>query len=381
MSETATPPADRFLVSEAIPVDLARVDTALTQLWKRQEPVPGSSDGFLTRACMSNLIIVCKGREEAETVSKEVDEIVARHPSRVILMAALEDAGAEGLQASVSARCHLGKGSRQICSEVVAIGARGDDVRKLPSAARSLLVGDLPTSLWWDRPEPPVPGDGLFGELLGMVDQVVYSSLRWTDPIAGTIATAGTLSKAGPGGPVMIDLAWRALRPWRQLISQAIDPTALPGAFDALETIEIEHGPHGLPQAWLLAGWFTSALGWVPTERTVERGREVSWRFRAPGREVALFVRRLDEGEPEVRRVVAGWRCEGCSASLRFQAGPSGHLEVIPEGLNAETRVLATPRATRAALVGEELQQLEPDRVFLRAVEVSRSLAENLVLR
>src|SRR5947209_3128181 len=82
--------------------------------------------------------------------------------------------------------------------------------------ARSLLLGDLPTSLWWASHEPPPLGGSLFGELEAMTDQVVYSSLSWHDPVRGTLATAAWAAEVDSTIEIA-DLAWRRLKPWRIL--------------------------------------------------------------------------------------------------------------------------------------------------------------------
>lgn len=213
-----------------------------------------------------------------------------------------------------------------------------------------------------------------------MVDQVIYSSLDWDEPVLGTIATADWIAQARPGDPVAVDLAWRGLRTWRQLISQSLDPIALPGAIEGLSDVQIEHGPHGLPQAWLLAGWIASALGWKATDRKHVKGSELSWHFQKRGGEAILHVRRLNEGEPAVQRVKTTWTIDGRKAALTFAPAGSGHLGTTADGLNAEPRVLTGLAVTRPLLVAAELEVLEPDQVFRNALAVSRTLAENLVL-
>lgn len=370
------------VVTEPITVGLSAVESALTKLWKHQEVTPGSSQGVLTRACMSNLIIVCEGKTRADAITRDVTEIVRRHPSRVILLVVdVQGPGiAAPLEASVSAHCHLTGEDRQVCSELVTIGAGCDEVRKLPSAARSLLVGDLPTSLWWDAPEPPPLGGDLFCELNPMADQVLYSSQQWDDPVRGTLALNDWITHDKSGELVVMDLSWRQLRRWRHLISQSLDPVALPGALDALESVEIEHGPRGLPQAWLLAGWLASALGWTVKERTVVRGREMSWRLQKKQGELTLIVRKHDDGDPRIRRVHTVWKAGGKTAALTFTPAGTRHLTATPEGFDAETRVLASQPSTCASMVAAELQRLEPDLPFFDALRVSRKLAENLDL-
>jgi glucose-6-phosphate dehydrogenase assembly protein OpcA len=380
---TASAPSPEPFIPASIPVDLADAEAALMRIWKHEQVIPGTGQGVLTRACMSNLIIVCEGKEAAEAVAREVDEIVSRHPSRVLLL--VSDPEGPGrhvpVSASVSARCHVRGDKRQVCSGMVTITAGGDEDRKLPSAARELLVGDLPTSLWWDRPEPPPLASELFDELEPMADQVIYSSLQWDDPVRGTLAAADWVEQGRPGDPVAIDLAWRHLRPWRQLISQSLDPTALPGALGGLDRVEIEHGPRGLPQAWLLAGWLADALHWKATERTLVKGREIAWRFRAERGEVGLVVRRVGDAEPQVSAVRVAWRGADGPAEMAFAPAGSGILAATARGVNVETRVLPAPALTRARLVSAELAELHADPVFRKALRVSRKLAENLDLR
>ncbi len=381
MSDGTAPPAEIVSVADPIPVDLASVEGVLTKLWRRDESVSDASADVLTRACMSNLIIVCRGAEKAGIISNEIDTIVQRHPSRVLLLV-VDGKGpgqAEAIGAAVSARCHLSGDRRQVCSELVTISAGGSEVRKLPSAARALLVGDLPTSLWWDMDEPPPLGGPLFQELAAMADQVVYSSLDWYEPVRGTLATADWVAHARDCDAVAVDLEWRNLRPWRQLISQSLDPIAAPGVIENLVDVEIDHGPRCLPMSWLLAGWLASALGWKATERSLTKGCAMSWRFQTGRGEVGLVVRR-NEGEPQLLRVKTTWRIDGRKASLTFAPAGTGHLSASAEGFDAETRVLVAPPVGRAALVAAELDQLEPDLVFRDALRVSRELAENLVL-
>jgi glucose-6-phosphate dehydrogenase assembly protein OpcA len=382
MSPDVVPAGEALVAIEPIPVDLARVDSVLTSLWKHEDVAAGSGRGVLTRACMSNLIIVCRGRDQANLVAREVDEIVFRHPSRVLLLVfdVVDAGGPSTLEAAVSAHCHRSADSRQVCSEMVRISAGGDDVRKLPSAARSLVIGDLPTSLWWDTPAPPPLAGPLFDELVVMADQVIYSSLLWADAVRGTLETADWVAHERPGDPVVMDLAWRELRPWRQLISQTLDPATLPGAIDNLTGVEIEHGPHELPKAWLLAGWIASALGWTVRNRTVEKGSEISWRFNGRKGEVGLSVRLVKDSEPQIHRIRVAWVAGDRDAALTFAPAGPGHLGATAEGIDAAVKMLAAPSVSRAALVAAELQQHEPDRVFQNALLISRALAKNLTL-
>ena len=163
---TATPPKQ---------VNFAAIERELTRLWVH--PDHGTPAGeTITRVVMSNLVIYCPDRDQATTLPGEIAEIVRVHPARVLLLLT-EEAGEEALDAHVSALCHKLGGKTQVCSEHVTIKATGTAWRRLPSTVRSLLIGDLPTSLWWASHQTAPPrGGGLFEELAGLSDQVIYES-------------------------------------------------------------------------------------------------------------------------------------------------------------------------------------------------------------
>jgi glucose-6-phosphate 1-dehydrogenase len=374
MTEARTEPA--VVSHPPKPVELTAIERELSRLWKP----PGPNDapqGAVTRACMSNLLIYCASREQACGVPEEIDTIVRLHPSRVLLL--VNDAGAPTaeIEAYVSAHCHLAPDRHQVCCEQVTVRASGDAVQRLPSTARSLLLGDLPTSLWWATDTPPTLRGGLFEELRGMADQVIYSSLDWSDPGCRTIATAAWALEAGLSEPAIADLAWRRLDPWRSLMSQALDPSALPGAQESMTFLEVEHGPRALTQAWLVVGWLATRLGWLFAGAVANRGREVVWTFRA-ATGVVVRVRVTAEGDAELKCVRVGWRAQGRPVSLTFAAAAPGRLSAAGEGVAGEPRVLATPVRSRAMLVAMELQDLERDPVFRDALRVARDMAEAL---
>ncbi|HKE12931.1 MAG TPA: glucose-6-phosphate dehydrogenase assembly protein OpcA, partial [Myxococcota bacterium] len=129
-------------------IDVRAIEHELAALWN--EPHAGMAGGepgqeLATRACMSNLVIWCATQEEARGLPIEIGAIVEKHPSRVLLLVGEAESAAGGLSASVSALCHPASAGRQICSEHVTLAAPGTGVGRLPSLARPLLIGDLPT--------------------------------------------------------------------------------------------------------------------------------------------------------------------------------------------------------------------------------------------
>ncbi|MEJ7639057.1 MAG: glucose-6-phosphate dehydrogenase assembly protein OpcA [Singulisphaera sp.] len=308
---TVRVPGNPRVVSTPLePVDISAIERELTKLWKPPEGHAGDHHP-LTRACMSNLIIHGTTREQAGLIPDELDVLVRHHPARVLLLVDEDDREETAIEAFVSARCHLSGKHSQVCSEHVTINASGDAVRRLPSVARSLLIGDLPTTLWWASDEAPPLGGGLFDELAAMSDQVIYSSQAWPDPTQGTLAMADWAGAIDPDEPDIADLSWGRLKLWRRLMSQSLDPAVLPGALGAIDRVDVEYGPLGLPQAWLLVGWLSARLGCLPTGSTSSKGQDTVSSFHSPRGPLEVRFRMRAEGEPEVRSVAVSWKGEG----------------------------------------------------------------------
>ena len=67
------------------PVALDAVERELAGLWQSAGREPTEEEPT-TRACMSNLLIFCLKREQADQLAQELPTIVQLHPSRVLLM-------------------------------------------------------------------------------------------------------------------------------------------------------------------------------------------------------------------------------------------------------------------------------------------------------
>ena len=95
------------------------------------------------------------------------------------------------------------------------------------SPSASLLIGDLPTNLWWACPTPPPLAGPILDDLAEHAEQVIYDSLGWPDPHRGVAATSTWLDRFERGaepGP----MAGR-LRP-ELAAAQVLAAAALAGA-------------------------------------------------------------------------------------------------------------------------------------------------------
>ncbi len=361
----------------AQPVDVGAVERELTRLWARSGPALGDEDP-VTRACMSNLIVYTRDEREAERLPEEIASIVQRHPARVLLLMGNAGAQPSDLEAYVSAVCFAAGGGKQICSEHVTISAQSGAARRLPSTARSLLIGDLPTALWWSSIEPPPAGGELFQELASMSGHVIYDSEGWLDPVRSVVSVANWATNER-ASTIVSDLAWRRLKPWRRLIGQTLDPAVEPGALESIDEVVIEHGPHALPKAWLLIGWLANRLGWRAMGGKVAPGVEVTWGFMSARGPVRVTVRRHPDGEPVLRELVISWTGPTGHAGARFALQGEGWIAVERRNADGPQRVLARGDLPRAALVARQLPKLFRDPLFRDTLEVSRTMAEALL--
>jgi glucose-6-phosphate dehydrogenase assembly protein OpcA len=364
------------------PVPLKDVESELS---RRLKLTQGVGESPILCARMSNLLVFCDHHDLADQVAREIPDIVAIHPARVLLLLVEPDAETGDLTAAVAVIGHVVDPGRWVCSELISLSAKGHAVDRLANAVRALLIGDLPTNLWWTTTQSPALADPLLFDLTENVQQVIYDSSGWTDPPRTLAATASWLTKfeSRPGRMnwrVASDLNWRRLKSWRRLLSQALDPASAPGAIESLLEIQIAHGPHAVIQAWELASWLISRLKWRVQDGEIHGGEELSWRFTTPHGQGGLRIRRLNQGSPEIHRLRLVCNVGGKPGALNLVLQDDQLLAVTPEGvMTAKPRTLTIPPQSRAELIGRQLSDRERDPVFRESMAVAMQLDKCLL--
>jgi glucose-6-phosphate dehydrogenase assembly protein OpcA len=221
------------------------------------------------RAIMSNLVIF---RERASGTNLDIaaalreDQVVgvARcHPSRVILLVhARGDLESRTPLAAAVGILTFGPAEARHALEQIAVRSQCLE-QALPSIVRRLMLGDLPTSVWWTEDlsqAPPLAALATIGR------QFVYDSRQWRDVRAGISTVAGLLEH--PHAPDLADLNWRRLAPLRQGVLRglaAADGVPAHPEGRALRDaphlrIRLLHPPGEEAIACLMIGWLTSRL-------------------------------------------------------------------------------------------------------------------------
>jgi glucose-6-phosphate dehydrogenase assembly protein OpcA len=359
------------------------------ELGRQMKALHGSGEGPVRRVRMSNLVIYCDSQALAEQVDATIPEVLAVHPARVLLLvnegvtAGPTGSADSALTATVTVR-RLGHGENLGFSEQVTLRTGPGAVAHLPFAMRELLIGDLPTNLWWAAPVPPALAGPLVYELGEYAQQIIYDSIGWADPARGVAATAAWLEQVEhfedvTRWRVASDLSWRRLKYWRRFLTQALDPASAPGSADSVTEILIEHGPHAVVSAWEVASWLVSWLGWRLDSGKAQPGTEMAWQFhnsRGLGR---VRIVRLEKGPSDVRRVHITCRIQGRHGGLNLTAEDNQRLSLQLEGVEGAARTMTLPPRSPAEQIGRQLSDRARDPAFRVSMIVARLMAQSVL--
>jgi glucose-6-phosphate dehydrogenase assembly protein OpcA len=366
------------------------------ELSRQMKLLQGPDERPVQRARMANLVIYCNSQEQAARLNAEIPEVVAVHPARVLLLVADDASTSTELTATVLVRPQRIGAHALGFSEQVTLEAGKDAVDRLPFAVRALLIGDLPTNLWWAAPVPPPLAGPLLYELGEHAQQIVYDSLGWPDPARGVDATATWLEQAErspspyplpQGGEgrvrgnwrVASDINWRRLKYWRRMLTQALEGGEERGVLETVSEIRAEHGPHAVVQAWELISWLTRQLGWTVRTGKVESGVEMIWHFHGPTGEPVVRIHRLDQGAPEIQNIRITCKLDGRDAVLNLFVQDNQRLAMQLEGVAESPRTMSVPPHSPAELTGRQLSDRERDPVFRKSMAVAQVMARSLL--
>lgn len=258
----------------AIPVSLDKIESQIRELWRNVANAAytrGSGAGqSVTMAQVLNLLVMSGSHDEANEYIGDTEKITGRHPCRVIAMVEDPKGADEPVQAWVSMYCQVPPaGGRQVCCEQVAIVSSGNALRQVPAAVLPLLISDLPVFLWWPSGAPF--DDYIFRQLADSIDRLILDSSTFENP-EGILSRIATMLRTNWAHIAGTDMNWGRLTYWREIIAGFFDPPTLRPYLDQINKVTIEYampagsGPVNRAQAYMIAGWLASRLGWQPTD-------------------------------------------------------------------------------------------------------------------
>ncbi|MFD2113814.1 glucose-6-phosphate dehydrogenase assembly protein OpcA [Thiorhodococcus fuscus] len=354
-------------------IDPVEIERELAAIWDSINR--HQKDGHtVTRASMSNVMIFCDGEDQAVDAADRIPRLVRHHPARVLVLALIGEQSGDEVRAWVTAHSRRVGDRQQLCAEHIELRFGAGGAARTASIVRSLLISDLPSALWWLSPRPPALTGAVFEAFAPMANQIIYDSIGWADPPRGVLAMTQWSKNHRT---VIFNLAWRRLKPWRRILSQSLAPSVVPGALQRIEAIELHHGPHALPLAWLLLGWLSSRLDWRPQKGVPKSGKQLVWQFSSPGGPVRIEVNRRDEGPPHIDRMRISWRGgDGHPASHADYRHEGHHIRHFPEDTELWPSSIPTVEQRLEQMVAAQLAHRAGDALFTASIAFSEAMAK-----
>jgi glucose-6-phosphate dehydrogenase assembly protein OpcA len=354
-------------------VVVSELEAELSSLWRSAaEGVSGES--IVTRACALTLLVSVENEEEARKVSEMIGEVTRQNPCRTIIIVSETSGAPGGVQAWISAHCHVPvDGEKQVCSEQVTVVARGDSVRALPNIVLPLVVPGLPIYLWW-RGRRFEPGS-YYDDILRITDRVLFDSGRFPDP-ASDLARLAARAREVRDHIGFSDLNWVRMTPWRELMAQCFDPPDLRPCLNRLNRLSIEYektSPRRAAQeaqALLVAAWLAGRLNWDPAEPLhlePDASRTCVFKSGANRVEVRLVPRDFPGGGEGVGFSIGLEAGGDPQAEFSLTRGPEGKCVTTrcsAQGREPVSRIVRLEVLEEVEVVNDELKYLGRNRVF-----------------
>ncbi len=254
---------------EGTTIDVDAIERELADLWRSSGRFDARGvEVALSRTSVLTLFVYTIDSARAEQAKELIDQLSSEHPSRVVLLTAMDQkaSGPEQPGAEVSIQCKLGVAERYApCYEQITIGMPANALDLLPSLLIPLALPDLPSFLWWMGP-PPLD-DRRFLRVARAVDRVIVDSLDFTRPVHDLVLTRRLYNQLRGQDTVLSDLNWARITPWQEMTARIFDVPQSRWALDALTDVWVvsgrfEHWPANPSQALLYLGWMASRLGW-----------------------------------------------------------------------------------------------------------------------
>ncbi len=313
-----------------------------------------ADDAGQVRLCVLNFVAACIEDSDAELATRVLTSIGARHPARVIVVRAHPEAGDSAIEADVSLQ-RTAIGAHEIYTELMRLDVRGEPAFHLSSIVTPLLVPDIPSDLWVVG--SPRLVQAFSDDAVALCDRIILDSGAYPDPREPLGLIAAEFARRGDE-LVIGDIAWEGIRVWRELIAQAFDAPGAAGWLAHVRELRIaSSGNHAPAQAWLLAGWMASRLGW-------ERGAEP----------VSMRV----EGDPNapavLRTVTLRLSRDGDDRTLKLEA-QGGALCVMSEvGGHTVTRTVPHEEPDMIHLMSQLMDESREDRIYPASVQRAAAL-------
>jgi glucose-6-phosphate dehydrogenase assembly protein OpcA len=243
---------------ESDDVTVGQVETALSDLRRHEQRAA-------VRTSVLTLVAVVNSDAEADGARRIITDLGARHPSRTLVIVAVDDEPDAENNTDAAVWVHaFEREGRAVCFEEVVLRVRGTARHHLDSIVEPFALPDVPMVVWLPAGLPS-PGD----PLMQAADRVVVDSRAVAEAGGDVLARSGTLAKRLP----VADLSWMRLEQWRSMLTGLFEGSVYRPFLEAVDRVEVRgnHGPR-----YLLGGWLLRRLHLPPARVVLEKADHVS---------------------------------------------------------------------------------------------------------
>ena len=299
-------------MAAAVIVDLP--ETSTTAINKKLDELR-EKVGAVTLGRVLTLVIAPDSDALLEESIEAANAASHEHPSRVIVVMSEDEDAAD---ARLDAQLRVGGDAG--AAEVVVLRLSGPLAGHASSVVVPFLLPDIPVVAWWPDIAPAVPAQDPLGKL---------AIRRITDATNGANPLSAIKSRLPGYTPGDTDLAWSRITYWRALLTSAIDqPPHEPIRSALVSGLKTE------PALDVLAGWLAGRID-GPVQRAVGELKV----------ELVRTTETVTLSRPQ----------EGTTATLSRTARPHA---LVP-----------LPRRETRECLAEDLRRLDPDPIYLSALE------------
>lgn len=361
------------------------IEGALAHIWAGAATHRGDGEHHVAaRSSVLNLVVVAGRRETAERCAATIEATAGRHPSRSLILSALDVEGRPGLDATIqTVAVTTAAGSAETGAETIYVTVHGQTSHHLASIIVPLLVHDLPVALWW--PRDPQFGSHRADRLLPIADRLIVDGSSWS---GDGLDRLGEMARVTQGRRLVVaDFALLRQARWREALASVYDLPDLRPHLRAVRSITVEYAapqegdPAGLTnivRPVYHVAWLASRLGMgvvLPLKRGADGRRTAT--LRQGDHPVAIELRpvRSDLGEGSTVRVEIVSRLRGAELVGDVAAGDrTVDVAIHDKGRERVRRTYLAPRLGDVDLLERALEDSASDSVAVEALAMAGHL-------
>jgi hypothetical protein len=380
---------------------IAEIERELARIWAEPTLTVAAEGGeerrIAARTSVMNLVVIARRPEVGERAAAAIAGLTGRHPSRTLIVSAMDPDGPSWLDARVQAYCMLPRADApETCAEAISIVAGGESGRRFSAIVAPLLVHDLPVTVWWPG-EPPLDSRQA-ADVLALADRFVVDGSRWAGDGLDRVAQLARI--AARGRPTIFDFALVRQARWREAIASLFDHPELLPYLRSIRRVAVTYAAGDLVAArgGELAGtnivkpvyhvaWLASRLGWSVASPLAavagqprsgsDPGAGLMATLRGGRHDVVASLRPVASSMPPGTTLRVEIVAERRGSELRAEVTAEAALvraRAWRDGDQALDRALQAPRRTEIELLTEAIEMAGADPVTAGAIRAAGAL-------